>query len=55
MPQSVVEVAPCGRAYFNMLTREENASLVIKETFLVATNNLPSKKYWIVNRKRKSQ
>ena len=44
-----------GWAYFNMLTREENASLVINETSLVATNNLPSQKYWIVNRKRKSQ
>ena len=43
------------RAYFNMLTREANASLVMKETSLVATNNLPRQKYSTVNFMRKSR
>ena len=38
-----------------MLTREANASLVMEETSLVTTNNLPSQKYSTVNLKQKSQ
>ena len=38
-----------------MLTMEANSSLVMEETSLVATNNLPSQKFSTANPKRKSQ
>ena len=38
-----------------MLTREANASLVVEETSLVTTNNLPGQKYSTVNFMRKSR